>query len=307
VSSSPSKIKIDDMLKRLKYLIIYLLVVIVGFIIRRLSSRSALRSGEKLGDFMSILIKKRRKIALSNLQLAFGKEKSKGEIRRIAVKCFENIGKNIIEFLRFPCLNSENLWDYVTMVGRENIEGGFERGHGVISFVPHFGNWELQALAYGVSWKRSAAIAIPLKGQYLDQLVESYRSRFGLKIIPKKSAIRQVIRLVRESYVVVFLADQDAGKNGIFIDFFGRPASFEKSPITLALRTNSSIVFSIDIRQPDDRHIIFIEPILVENTGNLEENIAFNTRKIVKKLEKYIRRYPSQWLWIHNRWKTQPE
>ena len=292
------------MLKKLKYLTIYLLVVIAGFIIRRLSFRSALRLGEKLGRFLAVLIKKRRKIALSNLQLAFGKERPRSEIRRIAVECFENIGKNIIEFLRFPCLNSEDLWDHVTMVGREDIEKGFERKRGIIVFIPHFGNWEVQALAYGASEERTAAIAFPMKSQYLDGLVESYRSRFGLEIIPRKDAIKRVRRLLRENYGVGFLADQDAGKNGIFIDFFGKPTSFERSPITLALKTNASIVFSIDIRQPDDQHVIFIEPIIIEKTGNLEEDVAFNTRKIAKKLEEYIRRYPSQWLWIHNRWKT---
>lgn len=295
------------MLKRLKYFAIYLLVVILGFTVRRLSFRSAIRLGQKLGDLLAVLIKKRRKIAVSNLQLAFGKEKTKSEIREITLNCFENIGKNIIEFLRFPCLNLEDFWNYVTIVGKENVERGLERGNGVIIFTPHFGNWELQALVYGALLEKSAAIAFPLKNQYLNQLVESYRSHFGLKIIPKKSAIRRVMRLFRENYGVGFLADQNAGKNGIFIDFFGKPASFERSPITLALRTDASIVFSIDIRQPDDRHLLFIEPILVEKTGNLEEDITYNTVKIAKKLEKYIRRYPSQWLWIHNRWKTQPD
>lgn len=295
------------MLKKVKHFTVYLSVVIVGFIVRRLSLNTALRIGEKMGILLAVLVKKRRKIALSNLQLAFEKEKTKREINEIAVKCFENIGKNIIEFMRFPCLNLEDFWNCVSIVGKENIERELERGNGVIIFSPHFGNWELQALFYGVLLKKSAAIAFPLKNQYLNQLVESYRSHFGLKIISKKSAIRQSMRLFRENYGIGFLADQNAGKNGIFIDFFGKLASFERSPITLALRTDASIVFSIDIRQPDDRHVIFIEPVLVEKTGNLEEDIILNTRKIAKKLEEYIRRYPSQWLWVHNRWKTQPE
>lgn len=284
-----------------------MLVVSVGFVVRRLSFRAALRLGAKLGRLLAVLVKKRREIAMSNLSLAFGKRKSQSEIRQIAIECFENVGKNIVELLRFPCLNSENIWNYVKIVGMENIEKGFEKGHGIIVFIPHFGNWELLALVYGASLERSAAIAFLLKNPYLNKLVESYRSRFGLRLIPKKNAIRQVMRLLRENYGIGFLADQNAGKNGIFIDFFGKPASFERSPITLALRTNAEIFFSIDIRQPDDRHVVLIEPISVERTGgSLEDDLAFNTKKVARKLEEYILRYPPQWLWIHNRWKTQP-
>jgi len=294
------------MLKRLNHLIIYLLVLITASIVKKLSFRTALRLGENLGKLLATLIKKRRDIALKNLQLAFGEEKSQNEINQIAIKCFENIGKNLLEMFWFSNLSSQELWKYVYFVGKDNIEKAFEKGKGIIVFIPHFGNWELLALAYGGSEERAAAIAFPLKNSYLNKLIENYRSRLGLKLIPKKNAIKNVIRLLGENYGIGFLADQDAGRSGIFIDFFGKPASFERSPIILALRTNSSIIFSIDVRQPDDKHIVFIEAIKVRNSGNVEEDIAFNISKIANKLEEYIRLYPSQWLWIHNRWKTQP-
>ena len=183
------------------------------------------------------------------------------------------------------------------------------QGKGAIVFLPHFGNWELLALVYGALIPdRAKAIAFPLKNGYLNALVSQYRERLSLRLITRRRAVRETLRALKENYAVGFFADQNAGREGVFIDFFGKPASAVRGPATLALKTGATLLLSMDIRQPDDRHHVLITPAIdLEISGDIEQDVQINTEHILKILEAYIRQYPDQWLWTHNRWKTQPD
>jgi KDO2-lipid IV(A) lauroyltransferase len=265
--------------------------------------------GSGLGGFLYLALKKRRRIALENLQIAFGNEMSADEREQICCKSFKQIGKTAIEFLRFPKLTFENIWKEVTVEGKEHLIGALNQGKGAIVFLPHFGNWELLALVYGALIPdRAKAIAFPLKNRYLNVLVSQYRERLSLKLITRRRAVRETLRALKEGYAIGFFADQNAGREGVFVDFFGKPASAVRGPATLALKTGAPLLLSMDIRQPDDRHHVIITPAIdLEISGDLEQDVQTNTARILKILETYIRRYPDQWLWTHNRWKTQPD
>ena len=265
--------------------------------------------GSSLGDSLYFTLKKRRRIALENLQIAFGDEISTDERAQICRKSFQQIGKTAIEFFRFPQLTFENIREEVTVEGKEHLIDALNQGKGAIVFLPHFGNWELLALVYGALIPdRAKAIAFPLKNRYLNALVSQYRERLSLKLITRRRAVRETLRALRENFAVGFFADQNAGREGVFVDFFGKPASAVRGPATLALKTGAPLLLSMDIRQPDDRHHVIITPeIELEISGDLEQDVQTNTARILKILEIYIRQYPDQWLWTHNRWKTQPD
>ena len=265
--------------------------------------------GSGLGGLLYIALKKRRRIALENLQIAFSDEMSTDEREQICRRSFQQIGKTAIEFLRFPKLTFDNIWDEVTVEGKKHLIQALDQGKGAIVFLPHFGNWELLALVYGALIPDQAkAIAFPLKNRYLDVLVSQYRERLGLKLITRRRAVRETLRALKEGYAIGFFADQNAGREGVFVDFFGKPASAVRGPATLALKTGAPLLLSMDIRQPDDRHHVIITPAIdLEISGDLEQDVQTNTARILKILETYIRQYPDQWLWTHNRWKTQPD
>ena len=265
--------------------------------------------GSGLGSFLYLALKKRRRIALENLQIAFGDEMSADERAQICRESFRQIGKTAIEFLRFPQLTFENIWDEVTVEGKEHLIGALNQGKGAIVFLPHFGNWELLALVYGALIPdRAKAIAFPLKNRHLNALVSQYRERLSLKLITRRQAVRETLRALKGGYAVGFFADQNAGREGVFVDFFGKPASAVRGPATLALKTGAPLLLSMDIRQSDDRHHVIITPAIdLEISGDLEQDVQTNTAHILKILETYIRQYPDQWLWTHNRWKTQPD
>ena len=285
------------------------IIRILGVTIRWFPKRHAMVLGSSLGDFLYFALKKRRRIALENIQIAFGDEMSVDEQAQICRRSFQQIGKTAIEFLRFPQLTFDNIWDEVTVEGKEHLMHALNQGKGAIVFLPHFGNWELLALVYGALIpNRAKAIAFPLKNRYLNALVSQYRERLSLKLITRRRAVRETLRALKEKFAIGFFADQNAGREGIFVDFFGKPASAVRGPATLALKTGAPLLLSMDIRQPDDRHRVLITPeIDLERSGDLEQDVQTNTAHILKILETYIRQYPDQWLWTHNRWKTQPD
>ena len=289
--------------------LVTLIIRILGAIVRWLPKEYALTLGSGLGNFLHFSLKERRQIALENLRIAFGDGMSTDEQAQICRRSFQQIGKTAIEFLLFPKLTFNNIWDEVTVEGKDHLIQALNQGKGAIVFLPHFGNWELLALVYGALIPdRAKAIAFPLKNTYLNALVSQYRERLSLKLITRRRAVRETLRALKEGYAIGFFADQNAGREGVFVDFFGKPASAVRGPATLALKTGAPLLLSMDIRQPDNRHHVLITPAIdLEISGDLEQDVQTNTARILKILEGYIRQYPDQWLWTHNRWKTQPD
>ena len=287
---------------------IYWIVSTFGWWCRRLSKGWAMQLGRGIGVLFYHLVKKRREIALGNLESAFNKHFTTSQCAEICKGSFINVGKTCIEFLRFPKLNTENIWREVTVEGAENLHAALSKGGGAIVFLPHFGNWELLSLVYGALIPdRAKAIAFPLKNALLNTYVWRHRELMSLKLISRNSAIRETLRALKNNEAVGFFADQNAGPEGVFVDFLGKPASAARAPAVLALKTGAPLLFSLSIRQPNDQHHVYIsKPIYVETSDDSERDIEVYTAQMLKQLEAYIYKYPEQWLWLHNRWKTQP-
>ena len=287
---------------------IYWTVAAFGWWCRCLPKRWVMQIGRSIGMLYYYSVKKRREIALNNLQIAFGTNRTAGQRRQICKASFVNVGKTCVEFLRFRKLNAENIWDQVTVEGRENLYTALEAGKGAIVFLAHFGNWELLSLVYGALIPdRAKAIAFPLKNELLNTYLWQHREQLSLELIPRNRAVRETLRALRNNQAIGFFADQNAGPEGVFVDFLGKPASAVRGPAVLALKTGAPLIFSLSIRQPDDRHHVYISPaIQPEPTDNFENDVERYTTQMLKQLETYIHKYPEQWLWLHNRWKTQP-
>ncbi len=287
---------------------LYWIISTFGWGCRRLPKRWALRLGSGIGVLFYRLVKKRREIALNNLQIAFGNDLTAAQRRQICKASFINVGKTCIEFLRFPKLNTENIWNQVTVEGRENLYTALAEGKGVIVFLAHFGNWELLSLVYGALIpNRAKAIAFPLKNDLLNTYIWRHREQLSLKLIPRNRAVRETLRALKNNQAIGFFADQNAGPEGVFVNFLGKPASAARGPAVLALKTGAPLIFSLSIRQSDDMHRVYISPAVhTEPTDDFERDVERYTAQMLKQLEAYIHKYPEQWLWLHNRWKTQP-
>lgn len=287
---------------------IYAIVAAFGWWCRGLPKQWAMQIGHRIGLLYYYLVKKRREIALNNLQIAFGNDLTTAQRRQTCKASFINVGKTCVEFLRFPKLNAENIWDQVTVEGKENLYTALEAGKGAIVFLAHFGNWELLSLVYGALIPdRAKAIAFPLKNEPLNTYLWRHREQLSLKLIPRNRAVRETLHALRNNQAIGFFADQNAGPEGVFVNFLGKPASAVRGPAVLALKRGAPLIFSLSIRQPDDRHHVYISPaVYPEPTDDFEQDVERYTTQMLKQLETYIYKYPEQWLWLHNRWKTQP-
>ena len=287
---------------------IYTAVSIFGWGCRWLPKGWASQLGTGIGLIYYHISERRRQIAMENLEVAFSSRFTKSQRVDICKSSFINVGKTCVEFLRFPNLTAENIWDAVSVEGSEHLHAALAGGRGAIVFLPHFGNWELLSLVYGALIPdRAKAIAFPLKNGLLNAYIWQRREQLRLKLIPRKRAVRETLRALKNNEAVGFFADQNAGPEGVFLDFFGKPASAARGPVTLALKTEAPLLFSLSIRQPDDRHRVHIStPIYPKPSDDLERDVEFYTAQMLKHLETYIHEYPEQWLWLHNRWKTRP-
>ena len=273
-----------------------------------LPRRAVLWLGTRLADLFFRFSRREKAIALENLSAAFGGEKSPDEILKICRDCFRNLGKQLMEVLKMPRLNSENLDSLIVFDGRQNIDDALKAGKGVIILTAHFGNWELLGAGLSLSGYDLSYIVRPLRSRQLDALLNGIREGAGGKPIPRGASIKDALKCLKRNGLLGILADIDTKVDGVFVDFFGRPAFTPRGPVSLALRTGAALIPTHIVRQKDDKHIIVAEKALeLERTGDLEEDIRINTARIVKILESYIRKHPEQWIWIHERWKTQPD
>jgi len=174
----------------------------------------------------------------------------------------------------------------------------------------HFGAWELSSFAHSLFGYPMKFVVRPIDNANVDVLITHYRTLGGNVPIQRRSAGRDILRALRDNEAVGILFDQNTTSDeGIFVEFFGVPAATTPAIATFALRTGAAVLpgFLIWEEKTGKHRLRFDPPVELIETGNLEQDVAQNTRAFNQILENYIRKYPDQWLWIHRRWKTRPE
>jgi KDO2-lipid IV(A) lauroyltransferase len=172
----------------------------------------------------------------------------------------------------------------------------------------HVGNWEVLGYAFEFFLQPLNSIAKHLKNPFADRYLTQLREQGRQKIIFTENASRKIIRVLRDNKPLGILVDQNARENNIFVDFFGKKAATTRSVATIALKTGSPIIIGF-LRRTDRKYrfkVTLSEPIEVERSGNLEQDILNITQRYTSLIESRIREYPQEWLWMHRRWKTKP-
>lgn len=291
--------------KHVKHFFYYFLALVISQLILLLPRKIALGIGVLLGDLMFFFSRKEKAKAVRNLSFAFGTEKNSKEILDICRKCFRNLGKGLMEFLQLPKLTPENLSKLVTFDGRDNMDETLKKGKGLIILTAHLGNWELFGASLPLYGYETNTIVRPVKLQKLDEWVNRRREGTGLKCIGRGASIKSALQCLKRNEVLGILADIDTKADGVFVDFFGKPAYTPRGPVSIALKTGCDLLPGVIIRQRDNTHRLIVEkPIELKITGDIEEDVRYNTAVFTKIIESYVRKYPEQWIWIHDRWKT---
>jgi len=252
---------------------------------------------------------KHRKIALDSLGTAFRGEKSPKEIEDIARDCFSFMTRSGAELMFFADKPGQ-LKKHAVFEGKEHLDSALSRGKGVILVSAHFGNFPLLLMKLCVEGYAAGGIMRLMR----DKLAESYfakkRRRYGIKTIysqPRNVCVEETIRSLRNNELIFIPLDQNFGTSGVFVDFFGAKAATATGPVVFAQRTKAALLPCFIVRQPDNTHKIIFEPELELKEGaTSQETIALNIQRLTDIIERYIRKYPAEWGWIHRRWKSRP-
>jgi KDO2-lipid IV(A) lauroyltransferase len=232
------------------------------------------------------------------------------ERERILRGCFKNLGRLLGEFSQFPRATPESLRRIVECEGLENLQAAQALGRGVILFTGHLGAWELSSFALSAFGYPISFLVRRIDNPLIERLIEKTRTRFGSRSIDKRAAMRPMLRTLRAGGTLGILVDLNTQPHeGIFVDFFGIPASTTSGVAALALRTGAAV---LPVFVPwDEKHRRFVlhvdPPLAVAPTGDEKEDIRQLTSLFTSVVESYVRRFPEQWLWIHKRWNTRPE
>jgi Kdo2-lipid IVA lauroyltransferase/acyltransferase len=188
------------------------------------------------------------------------------------------------------------------------VDGARAAGKGVVYVSAHFGNWEFYALAFGWMGEPVGLVARPLDNPALEARLTAFRTRSGNSVISKRRALQDVLRLLRQGAGVAILVDQNVQEqDGIFVEFFGRPAATTTVAAALAVKTGCALVPVHCEARPDGRYtFVYSRPVEWTTTGSREADIARLTQELTTEIESWVRARPEQWLWMHRRWKTQP-
>ena len=191
----------------------------------------------------------------------------------------------------------------------ENIRLMLERKSPLIFLTGHFGNWEIVAYTMSVLGFPTYVVARPLDNPYVGDYLKALREKSGLTILDKKGVTARVDEILSTRGALSWVADQDAGRKGIFVDFFGRPASTFKSIALLAMQYDAPIVVGYGLRLDQQYHFeMGIQRIIYpDEWADKEEPQFWITQEYTKALEELVRTYPEQYLWQHRRWKHRPK
>ncbi len=263
---------------------------------------------EKAGEWVCRLDGRHRRIARRNLEIAFphfGAEEKKRIIRAV----FRNLGRVFAELFFIPRFTPENLSRYVAFEGREHLEKALKKGKGVLFLTAHFGNWEWMAAAFPMFSGRNCHVVVrPLDNGFLNGIVDLLRTWTGNRTVPKEKGMGRILRVLKEGGIVGVLLDQNMDwREGVFVDFFGEEACTNTGMALLAMKTGAAVLPVFNIRQEDGHYRAVIEPeVQLFLCGDKALDAQKNTQIFTKIIERYIRDYPDQWLWVHQRWKTRP-
>jgi len=282
-------------------------VAAVSAIVRRLPRRAVLGVGRALGRLWGALDQRHLAIAADNLRRAFP-EWDEARVRATARGVYAHFATVLLDILWMEGRPVEELLALADVEGLEHMKAALACGVGVVSPLAHLGNWEFLGVATAPLIGRSAVVARPLDNQALDRRLVSFRASTGNIVIYKQKALPQVVKNLHEGRVVGIVVDQNVqAKDGIFVRFFGRPASTTTVAAALALKTGCPIVPARCVLRGDGRYRMVYGPAVEwSSSGRRVEDVARLTQDIASIIEGWVRETPEQWLWLHRRWKTTP-
>ncbi len=289
--------------------LVYALVRVAFCVVQMFPIEWNLRSARLIARIWIRVLPRHRDRAIAGLRHAYGKELSDEKIKELAEKSLENVAMFAIEAVCMPRMITTSTWPrYIKLHQVDDLMRMLLSSRGAILLTGHYGSFEIMGHLLAAVGYPLVSIMRPVDNEYLNNFLVRSRQIRGMKLLNKKGASTEVASLLEEGSLVGFVADQDAGRKGVFVDFFGQPASTYKSIALLAMSTNRPIAVGYGRRLGNHAkyEVGIARIILPEQWRDKEDPMRWITQAYTSALEEVIREEPSQYWWLHRRWKSKP-
>jgi len=248
----------------------------------------------RIADISYLVNWRGRRTVKNNLRIALKEDERKTAYHSRWV--FRNFAKNLVEFFRFSKVDRPFLKKFVKIEGQQHFDQALALQKGVIGITAHLGNWELSGAVVSVLGYPLNVVVLPHRHQLVNDFFTRKRVGKGIKVIPIGASIKELISVLRGNQMLILAGDRNFSKNGIKVDFFGKPAWVPVGIAILGRRLGSPVVPGFLVREKDDSFKLIIEkPIIYKTSGNLDADLKNFTREYLEVIEKYVRKYPGQW------------
>lgn len=271
--------------------------------------------GRAIGRLTYLLDYRHRRVGAQNLRRVYPDLKP-GQVRARLRRVYDHLGKVMVEMVRAPRIfgrvaggdANAKTESHLELRNFEKVEQVCHNGRGVIFVTAHLGNWELTGAAMAILGLPLHSVARTMDNPLLDRYITKLREFRGQKILKKHGSIREALSLLKSGNRLGIIVDQNAPLDNVFVDFLGKKAAVTRGVASLAVKADSVVFPGFSYRvNGSNRHVVVAgDPIEVPAQGGREEKIHKITEQFTRVIEGWIRQYPEQWLWIHNRWKTRP-
>jgi KDO2-lipid IV(A) lauroyltransferase len=261
--------------------------------------------GKILGMLIYYLDMPHRRIVMRNLIFAYPEWMCE-EICMVSRKIFQNFGITILEIIQMAFFSKENILQNIRIRGEDHLLNAIEDGKGVIIISAHLGNWEAASLFSTCYFGYPVTVVVrKMELEIINRWVLKLRTRFGNSVIDKKGALPEMMQTLRKGNILALMIDQGTTRSqGVELTFFGKKVTVTPAAAMLALRCKSPVIPVFCIREEDQKLTIIIEPsVQLVRTKSLRDDLSTNTQIMTDIIEKAVRKYPDQWLWLHKRWK----
>ena len=246
----------------------------------------------------------RLRMAAANVQECLGLPEE--EARQVARQSLTKFGRLVMEVLRFPLLNAQNLRQTVSVDGEAYLQEAYAAGRGVIMATGHFGNWELLGATVGLLGYPILSIARKQNNGAMDRFINEYREMVGQKVAYNRgeNGVLAMGRMLKEKHLLGLLYDQDTNDVGVKLKLFGKEVITPAGPAMFS-RMFKAPILPIFMHYDQDGHCRakIYPPLYTAKTKDKEQDLFEVTEKLIKILESEIRSNPPMWFWVHDRWK----
>jgi KDO2-lipid IV(A) lauroyltransferase len=289
---------------------VYLVVRVVVCLLQALSYGAARQAAAGLAWLLYRLDRRHRLVADDNLRHAFPDQYTDAQRDGLVRGVYRHFCGLLIDIVHTPLRLTPATWRAHVEVPDVRLLLGRLLSHRPLLLVTgHFGNWEIGGYVLGLLGFRTWAIARELDNPYLDRFLRRFRERTGQGLIAKNGEVHKMFAVLADNGVLATLGDQDAGQRGLFVDFFGRPASTHKAVALLALehRVPMLVIGVRKVAEPMRYRIVVEDHILPEDYDGRPGAVREMTQRFTAALERVVRQAPEQYFWLHRRWKHQPK